>query len=41
MKCNFSPKQSACSFNKPANQQLTSFNYPVVETHTPRSHSSK
>lgn len=40
-KCNFSPKQSACSFNKPANQQLTSFNYPVVETHTPRSHSSK
>jgi len=41
MKCNFSPKQSACSFNKPANQQLTSFNYPVVETHTPRSRSSK
>jgi len=40
-KCNFSPKQSACSFNKPANQQLTSFNYPVVETHTSRSHSSK
>jgi len=41
MKSNFSPKQSACSFNKPTNQQLTSFNYPVVETHAPRSHSSK
>ena len=40
-KCNYSPKQSACSFNKPANQQITSFNYPVVETHTSRSHSSK
>lgn len=41
VKCNFSPKQSACSFNKPANQQLTSFSYPVVETLTPRSRSSK
>lgn len=40
-KCNFSPEQSACSFNKPANQQLTSFIYPVVEPRTPRSHSSK
>lgn len=40
-KSNFSPEQNLCSFNKPANQQLTSFIYPVVEPRTPRSHSSK
>lgn len=40
-KSDHSVQQSDYSFNKPANQWITSFNYPIVEAQSPRGHSSK